>query len=445
MPASKIFHALLLAGLCAVATPLAWADAQADRLPALERRLESSVLLIERLSARIAELERGAKPAPATSTAGATAAQAQTIAALQDSVSQLSDGLSRRGTDSGLAVHGFADVGAAWSSGNDPVKLRGFNGGTLDLYLTPQFGERVKGLVEIAVEYGEDGGVAVDLERLQLGYTVSDSLTLWLGRFHTPFGIWNTAYHHGANLQTSIFRPRFIDFEDKGGIVAAHSVGAWASGRTALGAGRLTYDAYIANGPRIAGRTLDFNAFSDDGSNKLIGINLGYQAAGALDGLSVGVHAFGAKAKVYADSANVLSETRLRMAGAYFGYDEGDWEAIGEYYHFANVDLGANRRHASHAGFVQLGKAFGAWTPFVRWEKAAFDADDNYFRSQASGRSYRRASVGLRYVLDPKSSLKFEVGSTRESAVDLIDESGAPVPFAARNYRRGAFQFAVAF
>ena len=448
MHSSKVLRALVAAGLCTAGVAPARADAQAERLQALEKRLESSVQLIDRLSARIAELERGAKPAPAAAAPAApvaTAAQAQTITALQESVSQLSASLSRRGSDTGLPLHGFADVGAAWSSGNDPVKLRGFNGGTLDLYLTPQFGERVKGLVEIALEYGDDGGLAVDLERLQLGYTVSDALTVWLGRFHTPFGIWNTAYHHGANLQASIFRPRFIDFEDKGGVIAAHSVGAWASGKMPLGAGRLTYDAYIANGPRIAGRTLDFNAFNDDGSNKLVGVNLGYQPAGALAGLSVGVHAFGAQAKVYDDKAAVLSETRLRMAGAYVGYDEDDWELMGEYYHFANLDLGANRRHASDAGFVQLGKTLGAWTPFVRWEKAAFDPADNYFRSQASGRSYRRAVLGLRYALDPNSSFKFEFGATREGASDLIDETGALQSLPAGSYRRAAFQYSVAF
>lgn len=439
---TKIFQALVAAGLCSALVAPALADAQADRLQALEKRLEGSVQLIEKLSARINELERNARPAAA---APAAAAQAEAMQTLQREVGQLSEGMARHGGDTGLQVHGFADVGAAWSSGNDPGKLRGFNAGTLDLYLTPQFGERVKGLAELVVEYGQDGGVAVDLERLQLGYTVSDALTVWLGRFHTPYGLWNTAFHHGANLQTSISRPRFIEFEDKGGILPSHSVGAWASGKTALGTGKLTYDAYVANGTRIADRTLDFSAYTDGNANKMLGGNLGYQAGGALGGLTLGVHAFGSTVPVHDTTDAVISNTKLRMAGAYIGYDENDWEVIGEYYHFANVDLGANQRHASNIGFLQVGRTIGAWTPFVRFEKAALDPGDNYFRSQASGQSYRRAAFGVRYALDPKSSFKFELGDTREGAVDLIDETGAVAPFTARSYRRAAFQYSVAF
>jgi len=343
-------------------------------------------------------------------------------------------------------VHGFADVGAAWSAGDDPIKLRGFNGGTLDLYLTPQFGDRVKGLVEIALEYGSDGGpLAVDMERLQLGYTVSDALTVWLGRFHTPFGLWNTSFHHGANLQTSITRPRFVDFEDKGGIIPAHSVGVWGSGKTALGGGRLTYDAYVSNGPRIVGATLDFGAYTDNSANKMGGFNLGYQPGGKLAGLAVGVHAFGSTVTAYDKASAAINDTRLRMTGAYLGYDEHDWEIIGETYQFANVNLGDNSRHASRASFLQLGRTVMAWTPFVRFENAALDPADNYFRSQASGRPYRRNAVGARYALDAKSSFKLELSNTRESAVDLIDDSGAIAPFTARSYRRGAFQYSVAF
>jgi len=445
MQTTPLFRALVVAGVCSALALPARADAQADRIQALEKRLEASAQVIDKLAARIAELERKSGPATAAAPAAPTPTQATTMAALQDSVTQLSEGMSRRGSDAGLPLHGFADVGAAWSSRGDPVRLRGFNAGTLDLYLTPQFGDRVKGLVELAIEYGQDGGVAIDLERLQLGYTVNDAMTVWLGRFHTPYGLWNTAFHHGANLQTSISRPRFIEFEDKGGILPAHSVGAWASGKVALGNGKLTYDAYLANGPRIAERTLDFSAFTDSNANKMLGGNLGYQAGGALNGLTLGVHAFGATAQVHDSSGAVISATRLRMAGAYVGYDENDWEVIGEAYRFANRDLGNNARPTSHLGFLQVGRSLGAWTPFARLEKVSLDPADNYFRSQESGRSYRRTSVGLRYAIDPKSSFKIELGDTREQAADLIDDSGALVPFAARSYRRGAFQYSVAF
>ena len=348
-------------------------------------------------------------------------------------------------SERGVALHGFADVGAGWSSGDDPGKLRGFNGGLLDLYLTPQFGPRVKGLIEIALEYGSDGRLAVDMERLQLGYLVSDAVTLWAGRFHTPFGLWNTGFHHGANLQTAISRPRFIDFEDKGGFIPAHSVGVWATGKTPISGAKISYDAYLSNGPRIANRTLDFNAFTDNNPGKMLGGNLGYLPSGVLTGLTLGMHAFGSTVNAYDTAATSISSTKLRMFGAYFGYDENDWEVIGEAYRFANSDAASGTKRNSNAWFAQVDKTFGAITPFVRFEKASLDPLDNYFRSQLAGRSYSRTSVGARYALDALSSFKVELSNTKETATTLLDESGAAAPFADASYRRATVQFSVAF
>ena len=444
-----LLRALVLAGLCSAPLTPVWADAQSDRLDALEKHLEVDAKLIEKLTARLAELEGSGKAPAKAASAAATSApapdQTQAIAALRQTVDQLSAGMSQRGADNGLPLHGFADVGGAWSRGDDPTKLRGFNGGTLDIYLTPQFSQRSKGLVELVVEYTPEGVVALDLERLQIGYILSDAVTLWAGRFHTPFGLWNTSFHHGANLQTSVTRPRFVDFEDKGGIIPAHSVGLWASGKTALGNREVTYDAYVANGPSISNRTLDFRAFTDDSSNKMLGFNLGWEPSGSLTGLTVGVHGFGSDVRVYDISSNALSVNRLRMGGAYIGYDENDWEVISEYYQFKNADAAGGKTRSSRAWFAQAGRTFGSITPFVRVERTALNPDDNFFRSQKSGRSYRRDVLGLRYALDPKSSLKLEFSNTREDATVLVDETGASVPSTARSYQRAAFQYSVAF
>ncbi len=41
-----------------------------------------------------------------------------------------------------------------------------------------------------------------EMERLQVGWLANSDLTLWLGRFHSPLGFWNSEHHHGAYLQT---------------------------------------------------------------------------------------------------------------------------------------------------------------------------------------------------------------------------------------------------
>lgn len=428
------------------------ADESADRVRALEKKLESSINLIEQLTGRITELEKkvkagngaSARATPADS-ASAAARATPTIAALQDEVDQINQGLSQRGFDFGLPVHGFADVQAATSSREDPLRLKGFNAGTLDLYLTPQFGNRVRSLIEIAIEYDPgDRSTAIDMERLQLGYTVNDALTLWMGRFHTPFGLWNTSFHHGANLQTSIYRPRFIEFEDRGGIIPAHSVGLWASGRTDVATGKLTYDAYVSNGPTIRSRELDFNPFTDDDGGKMVGFNLGFQPSGRLHGLSTGLHGFTAPVSIHSAADAVVDRTRLRMLGAYAAYDAHDWEAFAEYYRFFNGSESGGGRHDSHAGFIHAGRTFGSLTPYVRYERAALDPTDVYFNSQQTGRSYTRHIVGSRYALDAKSSVKLELSRSEEAALNQYDGTG--IVFTARSkYRRAALQYSIAF
>jgi hypothetical protein len=91
---------------------------------------------------------------------------------------------------------------------------------------------------------------------VQIGYTLNESATVWGGRIHTPYGYWNTSFHHGAQMQTSVLRPRYLDFEDKGGIWPAHIVGLWATVKTKVGTGKITYDAYAGNGSKLSVRQL---------------------------------------------------------------------------------------------------------------------------------------------------------------------------------------------
>ncbi len=381
------------------------AQTEVDRIAELERKLERSVQQLARLGARVQELEAGraaegersaaaVKPERSGSSAAAPPAPVSEIAALA----------------AGLAVHGFADVGFAAGSKGRPV---GGQVGSFDLYMTPQFGERAKGLVELVFEVGRSGALAVDLERLQFGYAFSDALTLWAGRFHTPLGFWNTAFHHGQQLQTAITRPRFLDFEDAGGVLPAHTVGVWGSGAFNLPAGRLSYDVYMGNAP-----TIDMEDPNRPGSGVLnpgmagagarsasIGANVSLRLGGALDGLTLGLHALRSKV---ADTLAAPNRSRLALAGGWLSYDNDDWELLAELYRFRNVELGSGAARSSRASYLQIGRSFGDWTPYTRVERTAFDQSDPYFAQQESGASYSRDVLGVRYELTPTMALKVE-------------------------------------
>jgi hypothetical protein len=434
-------------GACALGLALAGlipgqasaSSSEEKRVAQLEDKLAASMALIEQLSARLEKIE-GARLTLAPAAPVASSAHIDTqerIDNIERDVSRMADlAVNRR--ELGVPLHGFADLGYVHSSNDRNGRSGGFALGNLDVYLTPSLGERVKSIIELVFEYGPDNNaLATDLERLQFGYTFSDALTVWAGRFHTPYGNWNTAFHHGQQIQTAASRPRFVEFEDKGGILPAHAVGMMATGTVRAGTGKLGYDAYVANGNRIADGVLDFNPYQDDNANKMVGANVRYAFGGALDGLTLGAHAMRQQVSEVGAVNEVLGTSSINMTGAYAVLDRDDWEVISEYYRFRNKDLsGATGTHASWAGFGQIGYTFAnRFTPYARWEKASLDQSDRYFAAQESGRSYQRKVVGLRYALNPFTAIKFEFNHGTDILTDLI-------PF---TYNEARLQFAIRF
>lgn len=423
----------MLMALSAFAVP-AFAQSESERIRALERKLEQSIKLIDDLSDKVRRLEAGAASAPraaggvtpvgGVAPAATQAAEQQTrMDSLEQSVNKLSTTLSAAGGNSvfGIPVHGFADVGAGTSRGIQGGPGKGFSVGTMSLYLTPQFTDRARGLLELAFEFDRNGALATDLERAQFGYAFGDAATLWLGRVHTPFGYWNTAFHHGQQIATSLRRPQFIDFEDKGGVLPVHTVGAWITGSTRAMGGKLTYDLFAGNSPRLAldanltagSGTLDINNAGSTNHYLMQGFNTSYVWN---NGLRVGLHGLRANIR---DDALAPSTTAMRMLGGYAVYDANDWEVIAELYRFRNTNLISNTgaplgSFTSSAGFVQVGKNFGLWTPYARAERAVLNQNDIYFAQQTSGRPYARGAIGLRYDLDPKAALKLELSGTKQ-------------------------------
>jgi hypothetical protein len=415
------------------------AEGEEARIRDLEDKLAHSMELIQQLSQRVNQLEaqqsaRTAMPAAAPAATPSTA-PAATDTGGTERMARMD--MEHMGQEAGIPLHGFSDVGYYRRTRAVVGQKGGFFLGNLDLYLTPTIGDRVKSIFELNFEYGADSPeLGTDLERIQFGYTFSDAATLWAGRFHTPYGYWNTAFHHGAQMQTAVTRPRFIDFEDNGGILPSHGVGVMLSGNVKAAAGRVGYDAYVANGDRILNGTLDINAVGDNDRNKLVGGNLRYSFGGALSGLTLGVHAFTENVAGFDANDALLSKTRVNVAGGFAVYDENDWEVIAEYYHFRNKDLLAGSGiHASNAAFAQVGYLLaGRWTPYLRLERASLDQSDAYFANQDSGRSYTRQVAGLRYDLNPSTALKLELDRLHQNQTDgsLLRSNGLRFQFAIR-------------
>lgn len=431
--------ALLAAGTSSAALA---AGSDTEQLTQLQQKLEQSIQMIDALAARVKELEArlgqsqtpAAVPSPTPSAAPAAAAaadQAQRIDTVEQEIAQIeAANATRHNDDTGLPIHGFADVGV----GTDNPVLhgdKGFNVGNLDFYLTPRLGDRTLALFELNFEVGSDGEVGVDLERAQIGYEFSDAATLWLGRFHTPYGYVNTSLHHGSWVNDELRRPRFIDFEDQGGVLPAHTVGTWLTGAVREAGGKILYDAYVGNGQQIEQGVVDMQSAGNAHGHLIFGGRLGYEfMSGWADGLLLGVHAFTSE---IGDDRTPMDLTRVNVRGAYVAYDTDNWENVAEVYFFDDRDLsGSTGTHHSDAGFVELAYRLSWGVPYVRYEHAVFDQTDQYFLRQLAGMSYHRSAVGVRFDLDSKSALKIELANTHDTDRIIDQYNEALVKYAIR-------------
>lgn len=395
------------------------APSEAERISELEKRLEEHARIIEKLVERIRELEKK-PPQNSHEPVAAAGGSSPPVAALVNAPAASESDLSI--FEDVTWLHGFADVGLTYSGRHqgDNTKRKGFSVGALDFYLTPQLGPRVKGLAELIFEVNNEGETMAELERLQIGYSFNDYLTLWGGRYHTPLGYWNTTFHHGKQIQTTILRPKFLDFEEDDGVLPVHMTGLWGSGTARFGDGKMNYDLYVANGPKIKDLTaggdgrLEPNSFTDDNHNLALGFNVSYDFTGALDGLRLGMHGLRTDVDGYDSADHRLSRSELNILGGYGIYTTNDWEIMGEFYQFLNRDRsGGSGYHSSAAGFLQAGRLIGRFTPYGRFEFASFDQKDNYFSRLKEGFSYRRGLAGVRFDLSPKTALKVEGNHTR--------------------------------
>src|SRR5438270_359961 len=90
------------------------------------------------------------------------------------------------------------------------------------------------------------GGFNMEVERSIIRFEKNDHLKISFGRYHTPINYWNTAFHHGAWLQTTINRPEMVQFG--GSLLPVHFVGALAEGSFPLRGLNLHYASGVGNG-----------------------------------------------------------------------------------------------------------------------------------------------------------------------------------------------------
>lgn len=322
----------------------------------------------------------------------------------------------------------FSLFGDAKFSDNDADgEYNSFSVGALDFFASARIDDNTRAFVEYVFENGGDG-LVTDLERIWVTRTVTDNVTVGMGRFHAPLGHWNRTYHHGGFMQDTISRPFFLDFEDgAAGVLPVHVVGIFSTGNVY---DSLSYEAFVANGTSIdtsvAGFAatatdkpeIDINDAGDPNANKMIGFRISYAANDEL------TTSFFALTQTIADSAATggiigsgedLIEQMISGIDIVYVRDKIDF--VGEFFNFNNdskLPVGAGGSasgsdESALAYYIQLGYWVQESTKLsFRHSSLSFDKKDDYFRLLGAGEAESNV-LAARYNLSETSSLTLQI------------------------------------
>lgn len=294
-------------------------------------------------------------------------------------------------------VMGFGDISYVSRDGSDQD---GFLVGQAVAHLTASLGSSFSVFGEFSAT-ARDSEYNFEVERMIAKYEFSDLFKVSAGRYHTPIGYWNSAFHHGAWLQTTTSRPQAFRFGSR--IVPIHFVGVLAEGTWHQNPLGLSYQAGFGNGRHAniarAGDAGDING------NEAWMVQL-RAAPDAYHGLQAGIG-------YYADEVSPTGEPPVdeRTFSAFAAWTGETPEIIVEYLH-SEHELVADSSvqgdvDAWYAQFAwRLDGDWNAWKPYVRFERDDVENSDPLLGTD--GLDYRGGIFGLRWDFNPAAALKFE-------------------------------------
>lgn len=303
-----------------------------------------------------------------------------------------------------LQIRGFGDVD--FSATDQKGSTSGFNLGQLDLHLASALSHKVTYFGEITFN-AQPTGYTVEVERNIIRYDYNDYFKVSFGRYHTPIGYWNTAFHHGAWLQTSISRPDMVRIG--GTFIPVHFVGFLAEGNIPSGGAGLSYNVGVGNG---RGTIISRPGDAGDNNNNRAWVANIYSRPRRFYGLQLG-------ASAYRDKVTVAGQDfREWITSAHLVWTKETPEFLTE---FANVnhrsvltDLSTN----SQAFYAQLGYRL-PWfertvKPYYRFEYTHTPLSEQVFTNQDLVGSI----LGVRYDISNYAALKAEYRNSRRGVAE---------------------------
>jgi hypothetical protein len=392
--------------------------------PAPDQTEQIRILLerVQQLEKRVSELETrqpaaasrvltaASAPAPAVEKPESTEAPVSPAQAHQHESQETQAAVHQMETHyPSLEIRGFGDVN--FSATDQQGTTSGFNLGQLDLHLASALSRKVSYFGEITFN-AQPTGYTVEVERNIIRYDYNDYFKLSFGRYHTPIGYWNTAYHHGSWLQTTISRPEMVRFG--GTFIPVHFVGFLAEGNIPSGGAGLGYNVGVGNGRgSIISRPGDAG---DNNNNRAWVANL-YSRPARLYGLQMGVSVYRDKITVPVVGGNP-NNFREWISAAHIAYTKESPEFLAEFANVNHRNLLTNLITNNQAYYVQIGYRL-PWfektlKPYYRFEHTHMSLSEQVLTNQDLVQSI----LGVRYDITSYASFKGEYRNTKRLPTD---------------------------
>ncbi|HKW57831.1 MAG TPA: porin [Candidatus Acidoferrum sp.] len=294
-----------------------------------------------------------------------------------------------------LQIRGFAD--ADFSATDQKGTTSGFSLGQFDLHIASALSQKISYFAEITVN-AHPTDYTIEMERSFIRYDYNDHFKISFGRFHTPIGYWNTTFHHGAWLQTSIDRPFLLKVG--GTFTPVHFVGALAEGTIPSGGLGLNYNVGIGNG---RGAVITRPGDAGDVNNNRAWVAKIFARPAKLYGLEFG-------GSVYRDKISVPASAGFRewISNAYLVWTKGAPEFLAEFDNVNHQNIATNAVSNSDAMYAQFAYRL-PWfehsvKPYYRFEYTHMPLSEQVFAYQPQLES----TFGLRYDISNFAAFKAE-------------------------------------
>ncbi len=419
---------LLLVGIARAQESVSHESVSEDR-----ETIRQLVQQVKQLQLKVAALEAKQGSAPATVEAGLAQPAATQPTPIKptpvqpteaSSASELAQTATFQETHDirGIRWRGFGEVNykvldqrqpELGTLGFVPGSAGNFYTGDFDLFLTSKITDKASILAEIVIGEGDAQHFDVELARALLKYDYNDHLRLSAGRYHTGISFYNTAFHSGRWLQTTVDRPLVVEFANDGGLLPTQAVGLSVTGEIPSGKLGLNYIAEYGSSDTIRPDSDGGDTFDENNGNHVIfGFFLRPEA---IPGLQLGASFYHDRISDFLNGPSVrLGQTIVNGHVVYVGHG---LELLNEAFLIRNTFEQGGPTYNMPAFYTQFSKRFGKVRPFFRYQYANTNPNSSYHDDILLRHG---PSFGARYDFNENIAFKTQLDHTiRKGKQDL--------------------------